>query len=259
VKPKNFMEEYVSFFDENEEINFLSRKREKDNDYSVQEEEIGVDPIKEESVNEETSLNNSLIKDEKEMINVVPKELKEKYNLKTQIKSINVRFNTNSEIDIKGLAKNNNKNITKFSLKPTVLNLTFKSPSCYVSIYRKGVINGIAIKNEECCDKLLTELNKLIFYRKAKEKLKEFKITNLMGYINIGFKINLYKLGENELFIFNPEIYNDVAVYVSDSPPITLRIYKKGVINFLGARSKESINMVIDKIYIILKENECKD
>ncbi len=253
------MEEFVSFFEQSDEMSFLSRKREKDYEYFIEEEEINIEPLKEEIINEETSLNNSDINAETQMKSVVTEELKKNFNFNIQIKSINVMINTNSEIDIKGLAKNNNKNITKYTLKPTVLNLTFKSPSCYVSIYKKGVINGIAIKNEESCNKLLTELNKLIFYRKAKEKLKEFKITNLMGYINIGFKINLYKLGENELFIFNPEIYNDVALYVSHSPPITLRIYKKGLINFLGARNKESINMVIDKIYIILKENECKD
>jgi len=190
------MEEFVSFFEQSDEMSFLSRKREKDYEYFIEEEEINIEPLKEEIINEETSLNNSDINAETQMKSVVTEELKKNLNFNIQIKSINVMFNTNSEIDIKGLAKNNNKNITKYTLKPTVLNLTFKSPSCYVSIYKKGVINGIAIKNEESCNKLLTELNKLIFYRKAKEKLKEFKITNLMGYINIGFKINLYKCKE---------------------------------------------------------------
>ena len=133
--------------------------------------------------------------------------------------------------------------------------LSFKllKPKCYVTINKNGNVNVFGVKKEDTCEKIIKVIQRMT-HNNEKIENKPFKYFNLIGSVNLGFSINLMRSAEIENFIFDPELYSKKLIYHSQNPKMTLELYKKGLVKFVGAKSKEDVNKVIKHIYPLLKK-----
>lgn len=152
-------------------------------------------------------------------------------------------------------SKGNSTNKNHFILK-------IKEPKADVYIYKTGKIICKGAKSKENLLKVVKNINDLISELGYKIYLNNFNIIEIEGTIDVKFSIklnslyyNLLKKNKAKQISYEPEIYSGL-IYHMNLPKITLIIYSSGIIKFFGAKNREDIYNVWEKIYPLLAKSK---
>merc|ERR550539_494242 len=135
--------------------------------------------------------------------------------------------------------------------------MLLKKPQSSASIFRTGKINVTGARNEH---------DAWIAGRKYARKMqnldypvqfKNFRITNVVGSVDVGFPIQLKALESKhkKCATHNLDVqgFPGLQYYMSD-PELSIRIFDSGKVNFTGAKSMDEINRGFLKLWPILTE-----
>jgi len=151
--------------------------------------------------------------------------------------------------------------------------MSLKNPKATAMIYKTGKINIFGAKNE------LSALKAFHLIIKSLKKIgypfttKTYRITNIVGTCYLNFGIDLKKLSSKLLEIDTKNKISQITkdrysydcdvfpalIYYMNEPRITIKIFSKGIINFVGAQKKMDINKVLGEIYPILLNYKMND
>ena len=139
-----------------------------------------------------------------------------------------------------------------------------KHPKATLLIFKTGKINCFGAQNEEDSRKAISIIaQKINFIGYNNIGIKYFRIVNIVATCKLDFEIKLSKLSNcfslikgKDIFgkykyIYEPEIFPGL-VYYMNNPKITLLIFSRGIINFVGAKTRLEINNALRKIYPLL-------
>jgi transcription initiation factor TFIID TATA-box-binding protein len=134
--------------------------------------------------------------------------------------------------------------------------MRIKDPKTTALIFSTGKIVCTGGKSEEESRLAARKYAKIIFKLGYKDiQFKDSKIQNIVGSIDVGFKIKLESLiAKHMLFCsYEPELFPGL-IYRMIQPKVVFLIFFSGRIVLTGAKSKEDINVGFLQILPILKE-----
>jgi transcription initiation factor TFIID TATA-box-binding protein len=155
----------------------------------------------------------------------------------------------------------------------SAVKMELKNPKATAMIYKTGKINIFGAKNE------LSALKAFHLIIKSLKKIgypfttKTYRITNIVGTCYLNFGIDLKKFSSKLLEIDTKNKISQITkdrysydcdvfpalIYYMNEPRITIKIFSKGIINFVGAQKKMDINKVLGEIYPILLNYKMND
>lgn len=157
----------------------------------------------------------------------------------------------------------------------SAVKLSLKHPKATAMIYKTGKINCFGAKSELASKKanhfIIKSLKKLGYA----VEIRFYRLVNIVGTCYLNFQINLTKLSYklnyintlNQIYPITKDKYSyncDIfpgLIYYMNKPEITVMVFSKGRVNFVGARNKWDLNEALKKIYPILlnyKKNDIK-
>ncbi len=129
------------------------------------------------------------------------------------------------------------------------LTLRITSPKATAHFFSTGKLVCLGTASLEQLQEAGKSFSRILILLGYNAKFTEFAVKNMVGSCDAGFRINLEELVDNYGGIFEPEMFPALQ-YSMDN--ITLLIFHSGKIIATGAKSKEAIDKVYDKILPVL-------
>ena len=203
------------------------------------------------------NINAEIVQDDGPTNYITKKIPKNKINIENIIFAAYLDSKLNLEVLVSKYknSKGNSINKNHFIIK-------IKEPKAEVYIYKTGKIICKGAKSKENLLKLQKNITDLISELGYKIYLNNFNIIEIEGTIDVKFSIklnslyyNLLKKNKAEQISYEPEIYSGL-IYHMNLPKIILIIYSSGIIKFYGAKNREDIYNVWEKIYPLLAKSK---
>ena len=154
-------------------------------------------------------------------------------------------------------AKNAEYNPRRFS----AVIMKIKEPKTTALIFSSGRIVCLGAKTEEDSRKACKKFGKIIKSLGYPAIFKEFKIENIVGSIDVKFKISLMKLyfhiinnfnsGVQRYIVYEPEVFPGL-IYRMIEPKIVLLVFNSGKMVLTGGKNRNDIYDGFKKIYPLL-------
>lgn len=127
------------------------------------------------------------------------------------------------------------------------------NPRSTILIFKSGRMIIIGSESEDdaflAAQKISKEIKKLT---NKKIKLEGFKVTNIVANADLGHKINIGKLADEDKQTRKDDSFPG-AVYHMDKPVKAVLIFSSGKVVFTGAQKRTQINEAFDQLLIKMK------
>ena len=137
--------------------------------------------------------------------------------------------------------------------------MRIREPKTTALIFASGKMVCTGAKSEEDSKKAARQYAKIIQKLNYDVKFSSFKIQNIVGSCDVGFKISLEGLStQNKYCSYEPEVFPGL-IYKMIEPKIVLLIFVSGKIVLTGAKERNQIYDAFKKILPVLQKHKKKE
>ena len=137
--------------------------------------------------------------------------------------------------------------------------MRIRDPKTTALIFASGKMVCTGAKSEEESRKAARQYAKIIQKLNYNVKFSSFKIQNIVGSCDVGFKISLEGLStQNRYCNYEPEVFPGLIFKMID-PKIVLLIFVSGKIVLTGAKERNEIYEAFKKILPVLQKHKKKE
>jgi transcription initiation factor TFIID TATA-box-binding protein len=137
--------------------------------------------------------------------------------------------------------------------------MRIRQPKTTALIFASGKMVCTGAKSEEESKKAARQYAKIIQKLNYDVKFSSFKIQNIVGSCDVGFKISLEGLStQNKYCNYEPEVFPGLIFKMID-PKIVLLIFVSGKIVLTGAKERNEIYEAFKKILPVLQKHKKKE